>query len=96
MPEGPAARPGRSEAESIDDAEHGASIRIAMVRCLDLGVRAGRFCRETYAEPEQISARFPSGILRANLDAKTCSRAARSSCTTCAQRQRHVIRPTMA
>jgi hypothetical protein len=31
MPEGPAHWPGRSEAESIDDAEHGATIIRAMV-----------------------------------------------------------------
>jgi hypothetical protein len=28
--------PGRSAAKRIDDAEHGANIRIAMVRCLNL------------------------------------------------------------
>ena len=39
MPEGPARRPGRSGAESIDDAEHGASIKNAMVRRLDLSLQ---------------------------------------------------------
>ena len=32
----PGRRPGRSEAKSIDDAEHGASMKVAMVRCLNL------------------------------------------------------------
>ena len=36
MPAGPAQRPGRSEAESIDDTEHGTSIIGAMVARLDL------------------------------------------------------------
>ena len=39
MPEGPAAGPGRSEAKSIDDAEHGASMISAMVRCLNLDLQ---------------------------------------------------------
>jgi hypothetical protein len=36
MPAGLAVVPGRSGAKSIDDAEHGASIKSAIVRCLDL------------------------------------------------------------
>lgn len=36
MPEGPATGRGRSEAESIDDVEHGASIIRAMVARLNL------------------------------------------------------------
>jgi hypothetical protein len=32
----PGRRPGRSEAKSIDDAEHGAIMISAMVRCLNL------------------------------------------------------------
>ena len=35
----PGPRPGRSGAESIDDTEHGASIKNAMVRRLDLGLQ---------------------------------------------------------
>jgi hypothetical protein len=35
----PGRGPGRSAAESIDDAEHGASIENAMVRRLDLGLQ---------------------------------------------------------
>jgi hypothetical protein len=35
----PGRRPGRSEAKSIDDAEHGASMISAMVRCLNLDLQ---------------------------------------------------------
>jgi len=38
--------PGRSAAESIDDAEHGVSMKNAMVRCLDPRLRTQRFCRK--------------------------------------------------
>ncbi len=43
----PGHRPGRSEAKSIDDAEHGTSMKGAMVRCLVLDLQAPDvFCRE--------------------------------------------------
>ena len=41
---------------------------------------------KTRNAPEPISARFVGTIVPANLDTKTCTRAARSSCTTCARR----------
>jgi len=41
----PGHRPGRSEAESIDDVEHGASIDAAMVRRQVLGSHAQRSCQ---------------------------------------------------
>jgi hypothetical protein len=42
----PGRGPGRSAAESIDDAEHGVSMKNAMVRCLDPRLRTQRFCRK--------------------------------------------------
>lgn len=47
--------PGRSEAESIDDAEHGASIICAMVARLDLRARPARVLPKN-----QVAARNPS------------------------------------
>jgi len=45
----PGHRPGRSEAESIDDAEHGTSIIRAMVARLDLSARPARFLLKNQA-----------------------------------------------
>ena len=45
----PGRRPGRSEAQSIDDAEHGASMKGAMVRRQDLDARTGRSVRKNMA-----------------------------------------------
>ena len=50
----------------------------------------------TWHAREPIRGRFVGCIVPANLDTKTCTRAARSSCTNCARRQRHAARPTMA
>ena len=44
----PGRRPGRSEAQSIDDAEHGASMKSAMVRRQDLDARTRTFRPEKH------------------------------------------------
>lgn len=61
MPEGPARRPGRSEAKSIDDAEHGASLKDAMVRRQDLDPRTRCSSRENMrrARTDFCSTRRP-------------------------------------
>jgi hypothetical protein len=45
----PGPRPGRSGAQSIDDAEHGASLKSAMVRRQDLDAGTGRSVRKNMA-----------------------------------------------
>jgi hypothetical protein len=72
MPEGPARRPGRSEAKSIDDAEHGASVKRAMVRCRNLDLQTRRHAGNTCDAHELISVLFASGIVAANLDTNAC------------------------
>jgi hypothetical protein len=54
----PGQRPGRSEAKSIDGAEHGASIKNAMVRYQDLGPQTWCFLRDTCVHARTISIRF--------------------------------------
>jgi hypothetical protein len=52
----PGRRTGRSGAESIDDAEHGASIKNAMVRRVDPVCNRDDSAGSTLEAPEEISA----------------------------------------
>ena len=65
----PGRRPGRSEAKSIDDAEHGASMKRAMVRCLDLDLQRD-VSPGTIATRTNLSLFCLWAALPANLDAK--------------------------
>jgi hypothetical protein len=85
----PGHRPGRSEAESIDDAEHGASIIGAMVTRLDLttelacvlqqnvGCTRTDFCG-THSRPSELGSdradmHIGGAILRHELDTRTAT-----------------------
>jgi hypothetical protein len=87
MPEGPARRPGRSAAQSIDDAEHGNSMKNAMALGKIWMQERDVSFRKTRDSRESIAVRFAGRIVPANLDTKTCARAACSSCTSRARRQ---------
>jgi hypothetical protein len=67
----PGRRPGRSEAESIDDAEHGDSIERAMVGSAKLGSQVRHFllAKLAYAQTDCSAIRRP--FVPVNLDART-------------------------
>jgi hypothetical protein len=96
MPAGPAA--GRVEAErrALTTLSTAAASRTrwcdAWIWVCNPDASAGN----TLEAPEEISVRFASRILPANVDPKTCARAARSSCTFTARKGRRAAQPTMA
>ena len=79
----PGRRPGRSEAESVDDAEHGASIIGAMVVQFDRRPDRVVFFRRTAVVREPIPAEHIGTLLASRM----CTRAARFSCTNRARGQ---------
>ena len=89
----PGRRPGRSEAKSIDDAEHGASMKCAMVRQRDLDPQRQRSFRETR---EPIFVRFIGRFIPADLDTNTSARAARFVVHNLYAQTATCGRPTMA
>jgi hypothetical protein len=82
----PGLRPGRSTAKSIDDVEHGASIKSAMVRGKIRTHERDLGSGNTDDAHESIAVRFVGRFVLANLGAKTVHAEARSSCTTSARR----------
>ena len=73
----PGRRPGRSEAKSIDDAEHGASINRAMVQSHESDARRCVAIRETWGDARPIRVRFVGRLFRRISTTNTCTRAAR-------------------
>jgi len=96
MPAGPADGRVEAEAESIDDAEHGASIKNAMGDVWVWVCNRDVSAADTLDAPEEVSVQLASRILPANVAPKTCTRTARSSCTFTARKRRRATGPTMA
>jgi hypothetical protein len=73
----PGRRPGRSEAKSIDDGEHGASMKCAMVDS-EIWIRKGGVpSGKRWDAREPISVRFVRRFIPADLDTNTSARPAR-------------------
>lgn len=88
MPAGPAV--GRVEAQrrALTTAEHGTSMRNAMMLGKIWMQERTFLPGKTDDSRKPIAVRFVGRIVPTNVDTKMCARAARSSCTSCASRHR--------
>jgi hypothetical protein len=85
----PGHRPGRSEAESIDDVEHGISLIGAMVVQFDSRTNRGHVLQKNSARARANSCGRHRHVPLSDLAMRMDTQAALFSCTDRARRQRH-------